>query len=328
MAHSTEQTTEQTAAQATDAFATDVYGGLTQSPQKTLPSKYLYDAVGSALFEVITHLPEYGLTRADERLIKSNAQDMFAKLGPVRTVVELGSGSGRKTRWVLEACAQRQPCTYYPIEISATALAHCGRELSNIAGVKVLGIEREYLPGLQQISSMRQGESPMLVLFLGSTIGNFARPDAQRFLSDVRKMMRPGDALLLGTDLVKPRQQLIDAYDDALGITAAFNLNLLVRINRELGANFDVKQFQHEARFNVDTSAIEMHIRSRIQQSVHIPGAGLTIAFEEGETIWTEISRKYLAPDVLAMGAKAGFTSGGQWIDEAWPFAETLLVAA
>lgn len=316
-----------TAAQA-DAFATDVYGGLMQSPQKTLPSKYLYDAVGSALFEVITHLPEYGLTRADERLIKAHAQDMLAKLGPVRTVVELGSGSGRKTRWMLEACAQRQPCTYYPIEISATALAHCSRELSDIAGVNVVGVEREYLPGLQQVAALRQGESPMLVLFLGSTIGNFARPDAQRFLNDVRKMMRPGDALLLGTDLVKPRQPLISAYDDALGITAAFNLNLLVRMNRELGAGFDVRQFEHEARFNPETSAIEMHIRSRIRQSVDIPGAGLTVGFESGETIWTEISRKYLAPDVLAMGAQAGFTSAGQWIDEGWPFAETLLVAA
>ena len=319
--------TAPTAAQA-DAFATDVYGGLTQSPQKTLPSKYLYDAVGSALFEVITHLPEYGLTRADERLIKAHAQDVLMSLGPVRTVVELGSGSGRKTRWILEACARRQPCTYHPIEISATALAHCSRELSDIPGVMVLGIEREYLPGLQQIAAMRQGESPMLVLFLGSTIGNFSRPDAQRFLGEVRKLMRPGDALLLGTDLVKPTPALTKAYDDALGITAAFNLNLLVRINRELVAHFDVRQFQHEARFNPDTSAIEMHIQSRIRQSVDIPGAGLRVEFEAGETIWTEISRKYLAPDVLAMGAQAGFTSGGQWIDEDWPFAETLLVAA
>lgn len=316
----------QTAAQA-DAFATDVFGGLTQSPQKTLPSKYLYDAVGSALFEVITHLPEYGLTRADERLIKAHAHDVLMKLGPVRSVAELGSGSGRKTRWVLEACAQRQPCTYHPIEISATALAHCGRELSDIAGVKVLGVEREYLQGLQQIAAMRQGESPMLVLFLGSTIGNFALPDARRFLSDVRKLMRPGDGLLLGADLVKPRQQLIDAYDDPLGVTAAFNLNLLARINRELGGNFDVKQFQHEARFNADTSAIEMHIRSRVRQTVDIPGAGLTVGFEAGETIWTEISRKYQAADVLALGAKSGFSPGGQWIDEEWPFAETLLVA-
>ncbi|MDI1260297.1 L-histidine N(alpha)-methyltransferase [Aquabacterium sp.] len=316
------------AAAQTDAFATDVYGGLTQSPQKTLPSKYLYDAVGSALFEVITHLPEYGLTRADERLIKQHVPDVLAALGRVDTVVELGSGNGRKTRWVLEACAQRQPCTYYPIEISATALAQCSQALSDIVGVKVRGIEREYLPGLQQMVSLRQGDAPMLVLFLGSTIGNFPRPEAQRFLAEVRKVMRPGDGLLLGTDLVKPKQALVDAYDDPLGVTAAFNLNLLVRMNSELGANFDLRRFQHEARFNVDTSAIEMHIRSCVQQSVHIPGAGLTVEFQAGETIWTEISRKYLAADVLAMGAWAGFTSAGQWLDEDWPFAETLLVAA
>jgi dimethylhistidine N-methyltransferase len=311
-----------------DAFATDVYGGLTQSPQKTLPSKYLYDPLGSALFEVITHLPEYGLTRADERLIKAHAAQILTKLGPVRTVAELGSGSGRKTRWLLEACARRQACTYYPIEISSAALAQCERDLSDIEGVKILGLEREYLPGLQQIAAMRQGESPMLVLFLGSTIGNFAMAEAKRFLMDVRGLLRPGDALLLGTDLVKPLPQLMDAYDDALGITSAFNLNLLVRINRELGANFDVRQFRHQARFNVDTSAIEMHIESTVRQSVSIPGVGAAVQFEAGETIWTEISRKYKAPEVLEMAASAGFVAGGQWIDSAWAFAETLLVAA
>jgi dimethylhistidine N-methyltransferase len=313
-----------------DAFATDVYGGLTRSPQKTLPSKYLYDAVGSALFEVITHLPEYGLTRADERLIKQHAPDVLEAMGPwpVDTVVELGSGSGRKTRWILEACARCHPCTYYPIEISATALAQCSQALGDIAGIQVQGIEREYLQGLQQVSSSRRTDAPMLVLFLGSTIGNFARPDAERFLSDVRKLMRPGDALLLGTDLLKPRQALIDAYDDPLGVTAAFNLNLLVRMNGELGANFDVRRFAHEARFNQETNAIEMHIRSLAKQSVSIPGAGMTASFEVDETIWTEISRKYLVDDVLDMATKAGFTSGGQWIDEAWPFAETLLVAS
>jgi L-histidine N-alpha-methyltransferase len=292
-----------------DAFATDVYAGLTRSPQKVLPSKYLYDPLGSALFEVITHLPEYGLTRADDRLIRAHAQDILMRLGPVGTVAELGSGSGHKTRWLLEACARRQPCTYCPIEIS--------------------GLEREYLPGLQHVATLRQGKaSSLLVLFLGSTIGNFAQGDAQAFLADVRALLRPGDAMLLGTDLVKPRQQLLEAYDDALGITSAFNLNLLVRINRELGANFDVRQFRHLARFNNDTSAIEMHIQSRLTQTVHIPGAGTSILFEAGETIWTEISRKYQSAEVLEMAAGAGFTCGGQWIDQAWPFAETLLIAA
>jgi L-histidine N-alpha-methyltransferase len=312
-----------------DAFATDVYAGLTRSPQKVLPSKYLYDPLGSALFEVITHLPEYGLTRADDRLIRAHAQDILMRLGPVGTVAELGSGSGHKTRWLLEACARRQPCTYCPIEISPTALLHCERALSDINGVRVTGIEREYLPGLQHVATLRQGKaSSLLVLFLGSTIGNFAQGDAQAFLADVRALLRPGDAMLLGTDLVKPRQQLLEAYDDALGITSAFNLNLLVRINRELGANFDVRQFRHLARFNNDTSAIEMHIQSRLTQTVHIPGAGTSILFEAGETIWTEISRKYQSAEVLEMAAGAGFTCGGQWIDQAWPFAETLLIAA
>ncbi|RZI85678.1 MAG: L-histidine N(alpha)-methyltransferase [Rubrivivax sp.] len=310
-----------------DAFATDVYAGLSRKPQKTLPSKYLYDALGSALFEVITQLPEYGLTRADERLVKAHANDVLIRLGAVRTVVELGSGSGRKTRCLLEACARRQPCTYFPIEISASALAQCARELGDIDGIKVLGIEREYLPGLQQVASLRRGESPMLVLFLGSTIGNFGRVEALQFMKDLRAQLRPGDGLLLGTDLVKPMQQLVDAYDDALGITGAFNLNLLVRMNRELGADFDVRRFKHQARFNTGTSAIEMHIESTVAQTVNIPGAGLSVSFEPGETIWTEISRKYTPEEVLEMAAGAGFTSGGQWVDPSWPFAETLLVA-
>jgi dimethylhistidine N-methyltransferase len=312
-----------------DALASDVYGGLSRSPQKELPSKYLYDPIGSGLFELITLLPEYGLTRAEERILHAHAEEVFDRLGPVSMVAELGSGSGRKTRLLLEACARRNHATYYPIEISATALAQCERELGDIERLGIVGMEREYLHGLRDVAVQRgDGATPLLVLFLGSTIGNFEREAAVRFLAEIRACLRPGDGLLLGADLDKPRQQMLDAYDDALGITAAFNLNLLLRLNRELGANFDLRQFKHEARFNKAMRAVEMHLRSLTHQTVEIPGAALTLTLQAGETIWTEISHKYLADEVMAMGAQAGFQTRAQWRDEEWPFAETLLVAA
>ena len=167
----------------------------------------------------------------------------------------------------------------------------------------------------------------MLVLFLGSTIGNFDRPADVKFMRALRQILSDGDALLLGTDLIKPIPQLLDAYDDAIGVTAAFNLNLLARINRELGGNFPLSQFAHEARFNAETRSIEMHLRSLRAQSVSIEHAGLTVPFAEGETIWTESSHKYSQPELLQLAMRAGFRLDAQWVDQEWPFAETLLIA-
>src|ERR1700757_5390150 len=215
-------------------FAAEVRDGLTRPGQKELPSKYLYDDVGSALFEVISHLPEYGLTRADERLLRRNASDIVDRVpGPV-AVAELGSGSGRKTRWLLEAFCRRQRTSYYPVEISHSALVMCQRELSDIDAISIVGFEREYLDGLLEVAAYRKQGQRLLVLFLGSTIGNFDRPAGIKFLGEVRRILQPGDSLLLGTDLEKSSVQLLAAYDDELGVTAAFNLNLLARINREL----------------------------------------------------------------------------------------------
>ena len=219
-------------------LAGDVRAGLLRPGQKELPSKYLYDEVGSALFEVISVLPEYGLTRADERLLRRHASDIVARLKPHVLVAELGSGSGKKTRWLLEALTRRQRTTYCPIELSPTALARCETELGQIEYVSIVGFERPYLDGLLAAASRRQKDDHLLVLFLGSTIGNFDRDAAERFLAEVRRILYPGDALLLGTDLEKPLPQLLAAYDDPLGVTAAFNLNLLARINRELGRRF------------------------------------------------------------------------------------------
>jgi len=309
------------------ALITDVRLGLTKSGQKELPSKYLYDSVGSALFEVISVLPEYGLTRADERLLRRYSEDIVARLTPPTTVAELGSGSGKKTRWMLEALSKHQHVSYCPIEISRSALNMCERELGDIDSVSIVGFEREYLDGLLEVAARRQKGEQLLVLFLGSTIGNFEHPADVKFLCQMRAILQTGDALLLGTDLMKPIHQLLDAYDDPLGVTAAFNLNLLARINRELDADFIIPQFEHVARFNQAVGSMEMHIRSLQKQTVAIPTADLSVTFLEGQTIWTESSHKYSLGEISGIAASAGFRVDAQWIDEEWPFAENLLIA-
>src|SRR5580698_4138004 len=307
-------------------FAADVRAGLTKPGQKELLSKYLYDDVGSALFEVISHLPEYGLTRADERLLRRHGHDIVQRLPTPVSVAELGSGSGRKTRHILEALCRRQRTAYYPIEISPSALAMCERELSDIDSISILGFEREYLDGLLEVAAQRRHGQHLCVLFLGSTIGNFDRLAGIKFLAEVRRILEPGDSLLLGTDLEKSSAQLLAAYDDELGVTAAFNLNLLARVNRELGANFDLREFAHLATINQEARSVEMHLLSKRRQTVSIPVAEVVVEFLEGETIWTESSHKYSIDEVVETTRQAGFRCEAQWIDEEWPFAENLLV--
>ena len=308
-------------------FASDVRAGLARPGQKELPSKYLYDDVGSALFEVISHLPEYGLTRADERLLRRHASQIVDRLATPVAVAELGSGSGKKSRWVLEALCRKQRTFYYPVEISRSALAMCERELRDIDSISILGFEREYLDGLLEVAAQRKDGQHLLVLFLGSTIGNFDRPAGVEFLAEVRRILEPGDSLLLGTDLEKPSAQVLAAYDDELGVTAAFNLNLLARINRELDADFDLGQFSHVVRINPQARSVEMHLQSRRRQRVSIPAADLQVEFLEGETIWTESSHKYSTEEIFQMARDAGFRCEAQWIDAQWPFAENLLTA-
>jgi dimethylhistidine N-methyltransferase len=314
-------------ADSTRRFALEVQEGLRRQGQKTLPSKYLYDALGSALFDAITALPEYGLTRAEERILRRHSQEIVSYVPRPALVSELGSGNGRKTRWILSSLCAREPLSYYPIEISRAALASCESELRDIEAVSIVGVEREYLDGLGEVAAVRPEDSHLLVLFLGSTIGNFDRGADARFLSRVREFLRPGDSLLLGTDLLKVEERMIAAYDDPLGVTAAFNLNLLVRINRELGADFNPRQFAHEARFNSASSSIEMHIRSRRKQTIRIARDGYRVTFEEGETIWTEGCHKHSPESIDELAAASGFRQRAQWVDEEWPFAETLLLA-
>jgi L-histidine N-alpha-methyltransferase len=308
-------------------FAADVRESLTKPGQRELPSKYLYDEVGSALFETICVLPEYGLTRADARLLQKHAGEIVGRLRSPLQVAELGSGSGKKTRWILEALARRQKTYYYPIEISPFALAAVEKELGQIDLVSIVGYEKPYLEGLRAVAEGRGEHNHLLVLFLGSTIGNFDRDAGEEFLREMRATLRRGDALLLGTDLEKSVELQFLAYDDPAGVTAAFNLNLLARINRELGGDFDLSCFRHEARWNAVERRMEMHLRSTRRQAVGIRAAGLRIMLEEDETIWTESSHKYNAEEIPGMAARAGFRCEGQWIDEEWPFAQNLLIA-
>ncbi len=308
-------------------FSADVRESLTKAGQRELPSKYLYDEVGSALFEAICVLPEYGLTRADARLLEKYSREIVGRLPSPIQVAELGSGSGKKTRWILEALSRRQMTYYYPIEISPSALAACAKELGQIDLVSVVGHEQPYLEGLRTVAEGRGERDHLLVLFLGSTIGNFDRDAGEEFLSEMREILQPGDALLLGTDLEKSIELQLLAYDDPAGVTAAFNLNLLARINRELGADFDLSSFRHQARWNRVERRIEMHLGSMCRQTVHVPAASLRFMLDEDETIWTESSHKYQAEEIPEMAERTGFRCDGQWIDREWPFAQNLLIA-
>src|SRR5580658_2879330 len=231
-------------------FAQAVIDGLTKKGRKTLPPSWFYDEVGSALFEAITVLPEYGLTRAEASLLSNAAQDIVRASARPALIIELGSGTGTKTRHILEAAARYRPVHYLPIDISRAALDSCVKTLGTLDQVSIQPIEATYLDGIEVALAGRKTDEPALLLFLGSTIGNFTRSGAASFLGHIRKRTQPGDYLLLGADLVKPRAQILSAYDDPIGVTAAFNLNLLARINRELDGDFKLPQFAHEARWN------------------------------------------------------------------------------
>ena len=308
-------------------FASEVVLGLSHAGQKELPSKYLYDEAGSALFDVICLLPEYGLSRAGMRLARRYSDEIITRLPCPVIVAELGSGSGQKTRWLLEALSRRQRVSYYPIDISKSALYRCQQELGQMDMVSIVGFERAYLEGLREVTMRRRKGEHIFVLFLGSTIGNFDRPAGDQFLREVRSILEEGDALLLSTDLEKPVPQLILAYDDPAGVTAAFNKNLLARINRELGGDFDLRRFEHVVRYDESERRIEMHLRSTGWQRVTIRQAGYGVIFRPGETIWTESSHKYNAIEVVGMGERTGYRCAGQWFDTQWPFAQNLFFA-
>jgi L-histidine Nalpha-methyltransferase len=300
-------------------FASDVRKGLAK-PQKELHSKYLYDELGSSLFEAITHLPEYGLTRADERLLRVHSSEIASLIPSRAAVIELGSGVGHKTRHLLQAIGGNP--RYYPIDVSPDALTRCERDLSGIA--EVYPLVQSYLDGMAHAAAMREPGEALLVLFLGSTIGNFERQCAITFLRDLHRSLLPGDMLLIGADLVKEPARMLVAYDDPTGVTGAFNLNLLGRINRELGGDFQLRGFEHEARWSEEHRRIEMHLRSRVSQTAFISQARFTVSFRAGETIWTESSHKFQLDELDAMAAQTGYQVEARWVDPDWPFAENL----
>jgi L-histidine Nalpha-methyltransferase len=307
-------------------FAQAVADGLTRRRQKTLPASWFYDEVGSALFEVITVLPEYGLTRADARIMERASGEILRASARPDLIVELGSGTGTKTRHLLEAAANERSgaIEYRPIDISGAALDLCATSLGAIDRIELEPIEATYLDGIEIAMAARRPHQHALLLFLGSTIGNFTRSEAALFLRRVRRMMQPGDHLLLGADLVKPTARLLSAYDDPIGVTAAFNRNILARINRELDGAFDLATFTHEARYNERLARVEMHLRSHVRQDVWIGAINLSIPFAAGETIWTESSHKFRVEEITRMGERAGWRPVRQWVDCEWGFVEAL----
>ncbi|WP_437827943.1 L-histidine N(alpha)-methyltransferase [Sorangium sp. So ce1153] len=314
-----------------ERFMADVRAGLKASP-KHLSPEYFYDALGSHLFEAICQLPWYPLTRAERALLERHAEEMVAPFGAGASIVELGCGSGEKLALLAAPLCRRVPrLSVHLVDVSETALDLSRRTLGRLPRVEASAHRARYEEGLSRATARRpagpDGGGAVLVLFLGSNIGNLDPEAAAAFLATLRASLRPGDGLLLGADLVKPAADLVLAYDDPLGVTAAFNKNLLARINRELGGTFDLRSFDHRAAWNAESARVEMHLVSRRRQAVRVGALDLEVAFEEGESIWTESSYKYEPDGVARMGERAGFRCSKQWIEPNGRFSTTLLLA-
>ena len=300
--------------------------GLT-AQQRTLPPWLFYDAAGSALFERITQLPEYYLTRTERAIFAAHADAIIAAAagGETLSIAELGAGTAAKTGLLLEAAVRRQGSVIYrPVDVSPTALEMAKRHLeTRVPGVlvepQVADYTRDPIP-------LDAGAARRLVLYIGSSIGNFSPEDAVRVLRTVRDQLQPGDTLLLGTDMVKDERTLLAAYDDAAGVTAEFNRNILHRLNRELGADFDVTRFTHQAIWNAAESRMEMHLVSNGPQRVTIDD--LELHFAAGETIHTENSYKFTQKSIVWLLKQSGFTLEQQWTDAKVWFAVNLAVAS
>lgn len=308
-------------------FAADVARDLAKRPKQLQP-KYLYDALGSSLFDAICRLPWYRIARAEHRLIAAHAEAIAAGLLPIAgaaglTVIELGCGKGDKLVRVVRALAGRtRRADVHLIDVSEQALRATAHRLVRFPHFTVSSHQATYEAGLARAAAARR-DGPAIVLFLGSNIGNFDPRDAEDLLRRIRSTLRAEDVLLLGADLAKPERELLLAYDDPLGVTSAFDKNLLVRINRELGGAFDLGAFDHDARWNAEAGRVEMHLVSHRAQRVPIAALDAVIEFEAGESIWTESSYKYEPEQIVSMGAAAGLTAAGQWIDDPARFALT-----
>lgn len=295
---------------ATSSFLQDVIAGLS-TPRKALPPKYFYDARGSELFDAICELPEYYPTRTELAMLAASGRDMAARVGPDSAIIEYGSGSGRKTHILIDLL---RPRAYVAIDISSEPLRASAAQLATaFPRVGVFAICADYTQMLPLHQLARTEGARRVVYFPGSTIGNFNIPEARAFMVNARMVAGKGGAMLVGVDLKKPSAILHAAYNDAQGVTSAFNLNLLQRINRELGADFDVGAFEHQAHYAETAGRIEMHLVSRNDQQVRIQGH--TFTFATGERIHTENSYKYSVEEFQVLAKDAGFDAAHCWVD-------------
>lgn len=312
-------------AAAARSFTEDVANGLGAHP-KALPSKYFYDDLGSALFDAIMKLPEYYLTGAETEILRDCGWEIVRVLDEPVEFLELGSGSAAKTRFLIEEALRAQgTLRYSPIEISIDALRASSTSLvDRYPGLSVCGYAGDYFSVLS--SNALKFERRVLAMLMGSNIGNYEPREAARLLQLVAGALRPGDALLLGADCKKDRKTLELAYDDPTGVTAAFDKNLLARINRELGGSFDLTTFDHVARYDEVRGAVDSFLRSRVAQDVVVTALDAPVRFESGESIHTESSYKFDEASIAALASAAGFTLRRTWYDRARRFGVSLLV--
>ena len=307
-------------------FAEDVRGGLSEQP-KHLFAKYLYDDLGSQLFEAICHLDEYYLTRAESEILTRYADEIVESVSGEKTLIELGSGGASKTRTIIESLLNQQPeLLFIPVDISALALENSSRALlRSYSQLRIEAYAADYFDGLA--ANRNENHGRILGLFLGSNIGNFEMDQAADFLREIRLVMRDGDALLLGADLKKDARILEAAYNDALGVTRAFILNQLGRINRELGGNFDLRQFALRSNYNPEAGRVEVYLESTRAQTARIENLNLTLTISAGERIHIENSYKYDLDELSKLAAASGFQRAHTWFDERRLFSSSLFLA-
>jgi len=307
-------------------FAQDIKRGLTSNPKHLFP-KYLYDELGSRLFEAICEVDEYYLTRSEDEILTTHAEEIVAAIPECETLIELGSGSAEKTRKIIEALIrQRGELLFVPIDISASALKESSHALlDSYPELRINAYAADYFQALDALSL--ESEHPVLVLFLGSNIGNFEPGEALNFMRAIRRVLRKGDALLLGADLKKNREALEAAYNDSLGVTRSFIVNELERINRELGANFDLWTFGLRSFYDETLGRVEIYLESLRAQTVEIRGLGLNLDFKAGERIHMENAYKFDQGDLRRLGNQSGFELRRTWHDKQNRFSSNLFVA-
>jgi uncharacterized SAM-dependent methyltransferase len=306
-------------------LARDVRVSLLRQP-RSLPMKWMFDDVGSALFDAWSHLPESGMTRAEGRVLERNVDRIADALAPTSTAIEIGPATGRRKAALLAKIARRQPLAYTLVDRSDAMRRRALADLGGIANLAADGVRGPINDAIRAALS-RRGPGAALILWLGHGIGVYDPSAAESALARIRAMLAPGDAVLLGTDMIKHEAVMLRAYDDTAGVAAAFNRTYLARVDRELGGDLDVRAFRHEARWNGSLRRIELHLVATQPVHARITAAGITIRMDAGESICTVTAYKMQAHEPGLLGTRTGFAAAGQWLDPTWPYAVTLLVA-